>query len=415
MKKIISILLIISAIPVKSQVKNVLFIGNSYTYVNDLPGMIKGISLSFGDTMISSQSTSGGSSLNVHTTHPTTLSLLGQGGWDNVIIQAQSQEPSFSPGQVASQTYPYAKILVDSARAQSICVEPVFYMTWGRKNGDASNCGVNPPVCTYAGMQQRLKESYLEMADSNKAAAAPVGMAWNNARNNFPLIELYALDGSHPSLHGSYLTACVFYATLYQKTPIGSTYIPSGINAIDALNLQTVASYTVLDSLPLWRINANMPIANFNYYGGSTISFVNTSTNGVTYYWDFGDGNTSTQEHPNNTYLNNNTYTVKLITFSADSCFSDTITQNITVNNVGVKDFKDDHTFIVYPNPGNDFIQLKTELNYNNIVITDITGKIVKQIASSDKIDISELTNGVYFIQVYNNPSILKTIKFIKK
>ena len=398
----------------KAQVTNVLFIGNSYTYVNDLPTMIRSIAISFGDILTKDQSTAGGSSLNSHTTNTTTLSKMALGTWNYVVIQAQSQEPSFPPSQVASQTYPYAKILVDSIRSANPCSEPVFFMTWGRKNGDASNCASYPPICTYTGMQQRLRESYMEMADSNKATVAPVGVAWKTVRDSFPLIELYQPDESHPSIYGSYLAACVFYATLYKKSPIGTSYIPSGINATDALNLQTIASHTVLDSLTQWRVDANKPFAGFNYSGGGTINFTNTSVNGVTYFWDFGDGNSSTNENPNNTYINNGIYPVQLIVYTHDSCYADTLTQNITITTASIDNINNRHNVIIYPNPTSNFMEVKSEIEYNSIIISDITGKIIKTLDQHPtKIDVSDLRKGVYLIQLIGDKEIL-TRKFIK-
>ena len=398
-----------------AQVTKILFLGNSYTGVNNLPQLIKDVALSFGDTIFTDQNIPGGYYYAAHTTNATSLSKIQAEDWDFVVLQEQSQIPSLTPAIVGSDySVPHSITLNNLIKANYTCTETVFYMTWGRKNGDASFCGQHPPVCTYAGMQQELRNTYMLMADTNKATVSPVGAAWQNVRNSFPLIELYNPDESHPSIYGSYLAACVFYATFYQKSPIGSTFIPAAINATDALNLQTVASYTVLDSLSLWRIGPNLPIANFNYSGGGTINFTNTSTNGVTYSWDFGDGNTSTQQSPNNTYTASNNYIVQLITFSLDSCFSDTITQNINVNITGIDDLKKNNTLTVYPNPTSDFIQIKTALNYTHIVITDVTGKIVKQSNTNSKIDISKLTRGIYFIQVFDNATILKTIKLIK-
>jgi len=414
MKKLVLILIIILSQTTQAQVKNVLFLGNSYTGVNNLPQLIKDVALSFGDTISTDQNIPGGHQLIQHSTNSTTLSKIASRNWDNVVIQEQSQKPSFSPTQVAADVYPYAQILCDSVRANYSCSEPVFYMTWGRKNGDASNCASYPPICTYNGMQQRLRESYMQMGTDNNATISPVGAAWKTVRDSFPSIDLYAADESHPSIYGSYLAACVFYATLYQKSPIGSTYIPATISANDALNLQTVASYTVLDSLPLWRINANMPIANFNYSSGGTVNFNNTSTNGNTYSWDFGDGNTSTLQNPNNTYTSDGNYTVELITFSTDSCFSDTITQNIVITSTGVKKTYTQNYFIIYPNPTNNFIEIKTGLEYISATIIDVTGKTIKTINPQSKIDISNLSNGVYFIKVFSNETII-TRKFIKK
>ncbi len=288
-------------------------------------------------------------------------------------------------------------------------------MTWGRKNSDAGPCANGlTSSCTYEGMQQRLRESYMEMSSDNNATTSPVGVAWKNVRDNFPNIELYTGDESHPSIYGSYLAACVFYATLYQKSPIGSTYIPAAINAADALNIQTTASYTVLDSLPLWRINANKPVANFNYSGGSTIEFTNSSTNDVTYEWNFGDGNTSTIENPSHTYATDNTYDVELIIYSNDSCFSDTITQSVVVMSTRVNDINKNEKLFIYPNPADDFISIKSNLNYTSTSILDVTGKTVKQVTSSSKIDVSNLTNGIYFIKLIGKENtVIK--KFVKE
>lgn len=415
MKKLVSILCIAFSIGIaKAQVTKVLFLGNSYTGVNNLPSLVQNVALSFGDTLFIDSNTPGGATFNAHSTNSTTLSKIAQGTWDYVTLQAQSQEPSFSPAQVAAQTYPYAATLVNAIRSANSCTEPVFFMTWGRKNGDASNCVAYPPICTYAGMQQRLRESYLEMANDNQTTVSPVGVAWKNVRDSFPLIELYSPDESHPSIYGSYLAACVFYATFYQKSPIGSTYIPSGINASEALNLQTIASNTVLDSLTLWRVNANKPIANFNYSGGGTINFTNTSTNGAFYFWDFGDGNTSSLENPSNTYTSSNTYPVQLIIFSNDSCFSDTIIQNINVTTVGINRLNTTNETNIYPNPASAQLTVLSQFNIQKISIIDITGKTMKSIIpATNIINVADLPNGIYFIKIIGKEKTI-TKKFIK-
>ncbi|MBL4668625.1 MAG: T9SS type A sorting domain-containing protein [Flavobacteriales bacterium] len=413
MKHLLFAILIISIIPAQAQVTEILFIGNSYTYVNDLPLLLKNVALSFGDTIVSDQNTPGGYQLIQHSTNTTTLSKIASRNWDFVVIQEQSQKPSFSPSQVANDVYPYAQILNDSIKSNYSCSESIFYMTWGRKNGDAGNCASNPSICTYAGMQQRLRDSYMQMSSDNNATTSPVGAAWATVRDSFPSIELYAADESHPSIYGSYLAACVFYATLYQKSPIGSSYIPAAISLTDALSLQTVASYTVLDSLLLWRIGVNLPVANFNYSGGSTINFTSTSTNVINYFWNFGDGNTSTQQNPSNTYTSSNTYPVKLITFSSDNCFSDTIVQNVNVIISGIDAINTQKEISIYPNPATDFIQLKTNLKYTSILIMDVTGETIIRSNYKTSIDISNLTKGIYFVKIMGEkkPVIKKFVK----
>ena len=165
---------------------DILFIGNSYTYANNMPQMVSDIALSFGDTLYFESSTPGGATFNIHSTNSNTLNKISQKPWDYIILQAQSQEPSFSPTQVANDVFPYAQILIDSIESNSTCTEPIFFMTWGRKYGDQQNCQFYPPICTYLGMQQRLRESYLEMTFDHEATCSPVGISWKESINQDP-------------------------------------------------------------------------------------------------------------------------------------------------------------------------------------------------------------------------------------
>ena len=164
-----------------SQSYDILFIGNSYTYYNNLPEMLSNIANAFGDSVNYDQSTPGGTSLYAHSQNQTTLNKINQQSWDYVVLQDQSQRPSLSPTYVAASVYPYASQLVTEIQSNNLCSEPLFYMTWGRKYGDQSNCSTYPPVCTYLGMQERLRDSYLTMGFDNEATVAPVGISFKNS------------------------------------------------------------------------------------------------------------------------------------------------------------------------------------------------------------------------------------------
>ena len=134
----------------------------------------------------------------------------------------------------------------------------MFYETWGRKNGDASNCGSYPPICTYLGMQDRLRASYKLFADTTQSAMAPAGEAWRKSIAQNPTLELYSSDQSHPSLEGSYLTACVFYEVLFHKSVLSNTYT-AGVSSINVNFLQQIAHDVVNDSLLTWNIGKYNP------------------------------------------------------------------------------------------------------------------------------------------------------------
>ena len=264
------------------------------------------------------------------------MSKIATGNWDYVVLQEQSQIPSFPPSQVANDCYPFAAILIDSIKSANSCVEPLFFMTWGRENGDQSNCANYPPLCTYDGMQARLRESYIQMSLDNQCSVSPVGAAWKYVRDQHPSIGLYSSDGSHPSIYGSYLAACVHYSSLFKKSPVGSTYI-SSISNSDALLLQEAAALIVLDSLDNWRIGANDVDALFTYQvTGSSVSFTYTGQNATSLLWDFGDGNNSTIVDPIHSFITNGTFTVQLI--ANNNCGSDTTIQSIGISNVGIQE-----------------------------------------------------------------------------
>ncbi|HRI41145.1 MAG TPA: SGNH/GDSL hydrolase family protein, partial [Bacteroidia bacterium] len=141
----------------------VLFIGNSYVAVNDLPNQLRNFCLAAGDTLIVDSSAPGGYTFEAHSTDATTLQKIAAGGWDFVILQEQSQRPAFPPSQVEQEVYPFAQVLDSLIHVSNPCAKTVFFMTWGRKYGDQSNCAFYPMICTYEGMQMRLRESYVEM------------------------------------------------------------------------------------------------------------------------------------------------------------------------------------------------------------------------------------------------------------
>jgi len=264
MLRIVLILCLFATLGLQGQQKKILWIGNSYTGTNNLPVMFYNLSLSGGDTVVYESNTPGGMTFLGHTTNAATLQKIAANTWDFVILQAQSQEPSFPPSQVAAQTYPYARVLDSLIHIANPCARTIFYMTWGRKYGDAQNCPIYPPICTFDGMNNRLWESYKAMADDNRGVVSPVGIAWKRSREADSTINLWSGDNSHPSVAGSYLTACVFYATMLRKNPVGLSYT-AGLPSNQAAFLQEIARETVEDSLLACNIERWLPDAAFTF------------------------------------------------------------------------------------------------------------------------------------------------------
>ena len=182
------------------------------------------------------------------------MAMIQAGGWDIVVLQEQSQLPSFPQNQVEQQCFPYAQQLVDSIYAHNPDAEPMFYMTWGRKSGDPdpNNVAEFPVLGTYEGMDSMLCERYTYMAQTYHTSLCPVGRVWHYLRTNNPDIELYASDGSHPSVAGTYAAACAFYVMFFHRTPDDITF-SSTLEENTATTIRKTVKIVVFDSLEHWR------------------------------------------------------------------------------------------------------------------------------------------------------------------
>ena len=271
---------------------NALFIGNSYTEVNNLPQMVQEVAASMGDELTWRSNTPGGCTFGQHCTN-LSMNLIREGGWDVVVLQEQSQLPSFPQAQVEVEVFPHAQRLVDSVYAHSPCGEPMFYMTWGRKNGDDRNAEAFPVLGTYEGMDSMLCERYTYMAQEYDASLCPVGRVWRRLRRAHPDIELYQADGSHPSVAGSYAAACAFYVMMFHHDPDSITFSAS-LPAATAEAIRSAVRQVVFDDLARWQ--RPQPQAAFSYevLGDSTVLFTATVGDADSLEWHFGDGTDTT-------------------------------------------------------------------------------------------------------------------------
>lgn len=182
---------------------NVLFIGNSYIFVNNLDVVLKNLALSAKPQikLNTKRLVKGGSTLERHYNDPETLALIRKVKWDYIILQEQSLRPVIDP----EKFYTYAQKLV--SEIQKTSAKTVFFMTWARQKKPE--------------MIQPLSTAYTKIAKQMKEQAAPVGLAWDLSLKGNPKLVLHSKDGSHPNKYGTYLAACVFYATLTKQSPEG--------------------------------------------------------------------------------------------------------------------------------------------------------------------------------------------------
>ena len=223
----------------------VLFVGNSYTSVNDLPAMFAKLAASGGHPVETGIAAENGWSLADHAGSSVTATALASKKWNTVVLQEQSQIPSVNQLR-QEQMYPAARRLVTEVRSAG--AQPMFFLTWARRDGWPENGLVD-----YSSMQSAINDGYLAIAEEQHAAVAPVGYAWQTLLGQEASPGLWQDDGSHPTAKGTYLAACVFYATIFRESPKGLTY-HGDLSDAEASKLQDVATTTVLGDPSRWRL-----------------------------------------------------------------------------------------------------------------------------------------------------------------
>jgi len=180
----------------------VLFVGNSYTYMNNLPQITSIITNNCKTKLITQKSCSGGATIKDHwqgNRGLRTKELISVGNYDIVVIQGQSREPINEKDSLLK----YSALICDLIKEKG--GKPYLFATWSREKVPQH--------------QEVINDVYRTIALNTGAKLVPVGSSWKLAKKLRPEIELYSFDGSHPSELGTFLTACVFVSGILNELP----------------------------------------------------------------------------------------------------------------------------------------------------------------------------------------------------
>jgi hypothetical protein len=194
----------------------VLFVGNSFTYYNNLPSIVAAFAAGAqgGRPVLTKDQTIGGATLEKLWHLRTTKSLLTEAQWDVVVLQEQSSRPIVSPER-----------MLEAIRSFDVAIKgngarTILYLTWARHAAPEE--------------QKVLNEAYAKAADDIQALVAPVGPAWQIALELNPHLVLHAADGRHPSPLGSYVAACTLYLVISGSRQACPALELAGISPVDA-------------------------------------------------------------------------------------------------------------------------------------------------------------------------------------
>ena len=251
----------------KTPALELLFLGNSYTSNNQLTTTVDNMMNQGGWNPDIVTKTSGGKTIAWHAEQANQENSEWDMALDTlrdyVVVQDQSQVPGFPTNSNYYQDSLDGAQYIDS-RAEMINAKTILFMTWGYRNGDSNNEFRYPDYLT---MQDHLKNGYQMFAenlttDERPVFIAPVGLAFKHifqtvqnqgldpTDDGTSFSNLYASDDSHPSIHGTYLAACVFYATITGNSPVGLSNQGTSISDDRALELQEAAAATVFNETP---------------------------------------------------------------------------------------------------------------------------------------------------------------------
>lgn len=223
----------------------ILFIGNSYTFTNDLPGSLVKLAEAGGKRIETGMVATGGWSLSDHLKSADSLAQINASKWNYIVLQEQSTIPASTSAR-ETQMYPAARELAGKINATG--AKTILFITWAHRDGWPEN-----KMPTYESMQRAINSGYFTLGKQLQVSMAPVGYAWLKLHQQNPQLNLWQEDGSHPNETGTYLATCIFYTTLFQKSPEGLSY-QGNLASEDALLIQKVAADTVLNDQKAWNL-----------------------------------------------------------------------------------------------------------------------------------------------------------------
>lgn len=225
---------------------SILFIGNSYTYYNDMPTVIFKPFAQAGGYRVEVTSITKGSYRLSQFADPTDefgakveSALIGDKKYDFVILQEQSSRPANDNVDLF-----YSAVRDLAARIRQTGAEPILYATWGRETGHST---LEDNGWTNESMTWKLAAAYQAIGDELDIPVVHVGLAFYDIYTDQSGIGIYHTDKTHPSYAGSYLAAATLFAKIFNADPTEVTY-NGALSADQAETLREAARKAVFET-----------------------------------------------------------------------------------------------------------------------------------------------------------------------
>ena len=231
---------------------SILFIGNSYFWMNDMPSTFKEIARYGGKNVYIDSYLVSNTSLTDHVNDEKCHAKIASQDWDLIVVIGSSSAVAYP--EIINHDPDYTILEEFCNIVYSICnnCQVMFCMPWAYETGVILPDGRRDD---FEAMQYKIYTNTVEFCSRENVIIAPIGWAWQKALQgkNYPLHYLHDVDTYHPNVLGTYLGACVIFSCIYRQTCFG-TYFNPGFSFEDKRYLQEIASTTVLSSLSTWNI-----------------------------------------------------------------------------------------------------------------------------------------------------------------
>ncbi len=230
----------------------ILFIGNSHTSYNDLPGIFKNLAVSGNKDVYIESYLVGGRSLYQHAIDSLTNRKIQSKRWDYIILQGTGRNIAYPASFPAHPVNTALSILEENIHQHCPSTRIVLLLIWADEDGMTWYYDWKE---TYQVMQDDIYYNTINYAKNYNLTISPVGWAWKKvlAEKFYPLHYLHRNDWSHPSLKGSFLAACVIYSSVFIERTEGLDYNAS-LEISESEYFKAQASATVLNELEKWNI-----------------------------------------------------------------------------------------------------------------------------------------------------------------
>jgi hypothetical protein len=384
----------------------VLFIGNSFTSVNNLPQIFSDLSINSNKAVIVASHNPGGVSVgdinqgtSAHMNNPIVYELIRSNDWNYLVLQDNQGRFVYSYG-----VFPSSSLVIeghiqirDSLLFHHPCAKMIWFAGWGPKDG-------YPPLAeTGIALIDSIYNNYRFLLDTAKQIIAPIGPAWQRIINSHPSINLWGVDDVHPSIFGSSLTANVIYSTIYKSNPTESSFIPNGISTVEDSILKNLAYQTVIDSISFTGLSLQTPEISINEDTLSINGFVSCD-------WYLYDVFLESNFGVLNISLNGN---YSAIVYDQNNC--EFHSNSVTISSLSLNYITEKEKFSIYPNPSDGYFTIKNDSEIKSIQIFNSIGNEIVNYDTSINENLlrTKMNTGNYIIKITDNNSTIFYKKLI--